>query len=352
MPAVYGTRRPPQPSPLYPILWRLARRRQAVYLKRVANEPPPWTDDPIITRHRFTNAYRAADRVSQAMIRIIRESAGEDERTILLRILLFKFFNRIETWESLTADGELPRWQPDSLRRTRDRLDAMKAQGRTMYSAAYVMPAGAPGQPKHLWNLEIIERIVDAGTAERAAAEPDMERTFRELHEWPSIGGFLAMQLATDIHYWVGTAETESRFVVPGPGAADGLSKCFENLGDYDAADTIRWMTDRQDDELGSPDGDDPPWNDLFGRRLQPIDIQNLLCETSKYTRASNPEVQGSAGRKRIKQRFKAAGDIPKPVFPEHWGINAATDAWWKTNRRTETTGVRETAEQRGLPIE
>ena len=80
-------------------------------------------------------------------------------------------------------------------------------------------------------------------------------------------------------------------------------------------------------------------------------DIQNLLCETSKYTRASNPEVQGSAGRKRIKQRFKAAGNIPKPVFPEHWGINAAADAWWRTNRRTETTRVRETAEQRGLPI-
>ena len=58
------------------------------------------------------------------------------------------------------------------------------------------------------------------------------------------------MQLAVDIHYRVGAADTESRFVVPGPGAADGLSKCFESFGDYSPADTIRWMTDRQDDKL------------------------------------------------------------------------------------------------------
>ena len=351
MTSVYGTRRPPRPGPLYPILWRLARRRQAVYLRRLANEPPPWTHDPIIARHRFTNAYRAADRVSQKMIGIIRESAQENERTILLRILIFKFFNRIDTWEHLTADGEFPRWHPESLRRIREKLDAMKARGRTMYSAAYMMPAGEPGHPKHRWNLETIERIVDAGAAERAAADPDLGRTFEELHEWPSIGRFLAMQLAVDVHYWAGTAETESTFVVPGPGAADGLSKCFKNLGDYSPADTIRWMTDRQEEELRTADDGEPAWEPLFGRRLQPIDTQNLLCETSKYTRASHPEVQGSAGRTRIKQRFKAAGELPKPVFPEHWGINAAAEAWWTANRRASSTTVRESADQPGLPI-
>ena len=74
----------------------------------------------------------------------------------------------------------------------------------------------------------------------------------------------------------------------------------------------------KQEDELRTADDGEPAWEPLFGRRLQPIDTQNLLCETSKYTRASNPEVPGAAGRTRIKQRFKAAGELPKPVFPEH----------------------------------
>ena len=31
-------------------------------------QPAPWTSDPILRRHRFTNCYRAADRVSQFLI--------------------------------------------------------------------------------------------------------------------------------------------------------------------------------------------------------------------------------------------------------------------------------------------
>ena len=348
---VHTPRPEPRPSALYPILWRLARRRQNVYMRRLADEPPPWTDDPIIAAHRFTNAYRAADRVSQAAIRVIRESAGETERTILLRILLFKFFNRIETWEALTAGGELPRWNADSLKETRRRLDAMKARGRTMYSAAYVMPAGADGQAKYAWNIELIQRIVAAGTAERAADSPDLGRTFRELRRWPSIGDFLAMQLAVDVHYWVGPASAESRFIVPGPGAADGISKCFESTGGRNGADVIRWMTDRQDEELRRTEPDTPPWTGLFSRPMQLIDVQNMLCETSKYTRASNPEIKGSAGRTRIKQRFTPAGPLPKPVFPEHWGINGEAESWWNAHRSSGASGMRETADQRGLPM-
>ena len=48
--------------------WRFAAARQQVYEARLAGQAPPWTSDPILAAHRFTNCYRAADRVSQFLI--------------------------------------------------------------------------------------------------------------------------------------------------------------------------------------------------------------------------------------------------------------------------------------------
>ena len=50
--------------------WYLAAERQAMFLRRVFAEPAPWTRDPILRSHRFTNAYRASDRVSQSLCKM------------------------------------------------------------------------------------------------------------------------------------------------------------------------------------------------------------------------------------------------------------------------------------------
>ena len=65
--------------------------------------PPPWTEDPVLLANKFTNAYRASDRVSQYLIRrvIYRDDLPNDPAEVVFRILLFKVFNRIETWELL-----------------------------------------------------------------------------------------------------------------------------------------------------------------------------------------------------------------------------------------------------------
>ena len=59
----------PKPTPVYDTFWRFAAERQAVFFRRFRREPAPWTRDPIIARFKFTNAYRATDRVSQYLIR-------------------------------------------------------------------------------------------------------------------------------------------------------------------------------------------------------------------------------------------------------------------------------------------
>ncbi len=106
----------------------------------------------------------------------------------------------------------------------------------------------------------------------------------------PGFGPFLAYQFTTDLNYSKYLTFEESEFVVPGPGARDGIRKCFDSIGDYDEADVIRWVTERQQTEFRSRGLKfESPW----GRDLQLIDCQNLFCEVDKYARVAHPNVRG-----------------------------------------------------------
>ena len=51
-------------TPVFDTYWRFASERQEMFMHRVLGSTPPWTEDPILSAHRFTNTYRASDRVS------------------------------------------------------------------------------------------------------------------------------------------------------------------------------------------------------------------------------------------------------------------------------------------------
>ena len=56
-------------TPVFDTYWQFAARRQDLFMRRVLADPPPRKTDEILATYRFTNAYRAADRVSQYLIR-------------------------------------------------------------------------------------------------------------------------------------------------------------------------------------------------------------------------------------------------------------------------------------------
>jgi hypothetical protein len=146
-----------------------------------------------------------------------------------------------------------------------------------------------------------------------------METVFRMLRKYPSIGDFLAFQYAIDLNYSPLTNFSEMEFVCPGPGALDGIRKCFSDRGAYSDTDIIRLVAEQQQEmfrQLGMP------FQDLWGRPLQLIDCQNLFCEVDKYARVAHPELNGLTGKMRIKQRFSASTQPLKPWFPPKWGLN------------------------------
>ena len=89
--------------------WRFAAERQRVFHCRADRLPPPWTTDPILQQHKFTSVYRTAGQLSQYLIRDVIEAGPQEPREVLFRVLLFKVFNRIGTWELLARRlGGLP----------------------------------------------------------------------------------------------------------------------------------------------------------------------------------------------------------------------------------------------------
>ena len=109
---------PLKPTPVYNSYWRFAAERQNVFFRRLERQPPPWTDDPVLKAHKFTNAYRASDRVSQYLIRrvIYRSDLPDDPVEVVFRIMLFKLFNKIETWELLEKELGPPTYARFSFR--------------------------------------------------------------------------------------------------------------------------------------------------------------------------------------------------------------------------------------------
>jgi hypothetical protein len=153
----------------------------------------------------------------------------------------------------------------------------------------------------------------------RLAGASGLKDAYHQLLAYPSLGPFLAFQYAIDLNYSTLTHFEESEFVVAGPGGLDGISKCFESTGGLTPEEIIHYMTDRQEiefDRLGIA------FKTLFGRRLQPIDCQNLFCEISKYARVAHTDIAGISGRTRIKQKYSAVGrPIEVPFFPPKWGL-------------------------------
>ena len=184
------------------------------------------------------------------------------------------------------------------------------------------MPSGKTsfGYPqKHRNHLLLLERMMEDEVPHRIADAPCMRQAFELLRSYPTIGNFLAYQFVTDLNYSELIDFSEMEFVAAGPGAMDGIRKCFTDMGGLNETDMIRVIADRQEQEferLGLT------FRTLGGRRLQLIDCQNLFCEVSKYARLKHPEIKGVSDRKRIKQIYRPAETAIEYWYPPKWGVN------------------------------
>jgi hypothetical protein len=321
---VFSRLSPAVPTEVYDTYWRFAAERQEIFFKRLARKESPWTEDPILREYKFTNAYRASDRVSQFLIRHVIYSGNIEPSEVFFRTILFKLFNKIETWRFLEAKVGLISYHDFDFNTYDALLTTALESGQRIYSSAYIMPTRARGfgmtEPrKHRTHLRILELMMRDRAWLRIANAETFHEAFDVLRSYPLLGDFLAYQFVTDLNYSELIDFPEREFVVPGPGAKDGLRKCFSTTGGLSETEAIRMVADRQQEEFEKRG---LHFRDLWGRALQLIDCQNIFCEVDKYARVKHPDARGLSGRKRIKRRFSPHQDALDIWYPPKWGLN------------------------------
>lgn len=279
--------------------------------------------DTILDSYKFTNVYRACDRVSQYLIRhvIYRDDLSAEPEDICLRILVFKIFNRIETWEFISKKyGEIccDTFSAEEL----SRLLSERQKTVPIFSNAYMMTGThhkyADLSSKHAKWLQMLEDEMILGGGFRDVLEAhSLEDVYRQLRKRSFLGDFLAYQYAIDLNYSPAVNFSENDFVKAGIGAVRGIDKCVRDMNGTSHEDLIRFVQEHLQ-ELSRKYGYEQ-FFPLPGRAPTLIDLQNCFCETDKYLRVRLPEL--SKKTMRIKQKFVAGKTLPPLYFPEKWGI-------------------------------
>jgi hypothetical protein len=306
---------------LFDAYWQFAAARQQIFHARWEGQPGPWTNDPILQTYKFCNSYRAVDRVTQYLLSDViyhpeaRDLSADDT---FCRIVLFRLFSKPSTWRALNQ----PNRPVSTANLDPERDGAVLEKLRTtqaIYTSAFILapPATSVGS-KHLHHLRLVKQMfAPGGLGVDLARARSLRDVVEALLRWPTIGPFLAYQIAIDLNYSPHLQFSENDFTLPGPGAQRGLQKVFSSPGTRTPQQLIMDMVDRQDEHFTRLGLDFPG---LFGRPLHAIDCQGLFCEIDKYARVAYPDLKSA--RVRIKQTFRTVGPLPPLVFPPQWQLD------------------------------
>ena len=263
--------------------------REAIRLAREAGMPrEQWTADPVFGRYKFTNIRRRDDRVSRWVLENISQPNRRAEH-LWFTLLVARLINWPPTLERLLYEEVLP-CTPESFSAEmfEATLEGLKRDGAKVYSGAYMLyptrlePGGNKARSVARYILgDVIARAEDISYALwRRDRDPSVEQFVSALAQAYGVGTFMAGQVAADLSYVPGqlVEATDLRSWAPiGPGSLRGLNylhgrRPFAGWLQSDFNVALMEVNDRIKRELGIVD-------------LTLHDVQNIMCEFSKYCR-------------------------------------------------------------------
>ena len=305
---------------IYDLYWYFACERQNIFIRKNNGDNWPWTKDAILREYKFCNSYRVNDRVSQYLLKnVIYNGKKYSDEDMLFRIILFKLFNKENTWELLLdnfGDITLSIYDFDKFSNV---LNNTINNGVSIYNDAYISCATkAFGYDrKHDNHLALLNKMfLEDKIQDKILRVKTMEDAFKILKSYPLIGNFMAYQLVTDINYSDIVNWNENEFTVAGPGAIRGIKKCFIDRGKYSNEDIIKYMYLNQEKEFKRLNLD---FKKIGNRELQLIDIQNIFCELDKYCREKVPSLKSN--RVKIKKKYTPKSIKIEYIYPKKWNV-------------------------------
>jgi hypothetical protein len=275
--------------------------REAIRIRRfVMKKPWPWTDNDILQDYRFTNVHREDDAVSQHYQNTVR-NRYLDRPLVLPTTVAYRWFNRISTCNALFNESHLNNLSVfEQYIDTGDEeilLDCLKKLPPPHVTGAFIV-TGKPGFPKgegvihyiHSWCRKPWREFWETWQKD----PPLLSKMYSYLYS-EGLGSFMLGQLVADLKYLPfiqGVADWWD-WATPGPGSLRGMNFVHGRpmMSPYSKG---QWLN-----ELIELSNTVTPLLAGYGMdRLHNQDLQNCLCEFSKFTKAAT-------GQGRPRQTFK-----------------------------------------------
>lgn len=306
---------------VYSTFLHYLNERESIRLRREANLPGPWTQDPVLLKYKFTNVLRSNDWTTQW----VRKNWYEPNRHQPLEIqalncALFRYFGSAEFAEALGYQTE---WKPSEIiSLARNRL----ARGAKVFTGAYIITNGGSTAPKQevVVNNYLTPFRQNLETLVQIARRKSWQAVCEFMQTLPGIGAFMSKEIALDMLMTplLEDAEDKLNWSPAGPGAIRGLNRLHDRplQAPLTQAKALVEMQEllamlAQEEELPFS-SQQPVTQDKKGRGLIQrfpkigveygvTDVQFSLCELDKYLRVSNNEGRPRSGYDYRKARAK-----------------------------------------------
>ena len=304
--------------------------RMNIFWSKHNGEPQPWTDNEILATHKFTNVYRVLDRSSQYLLsNVINNGKQYTEVDMAWRIILYKLFNKPETWDALVEEfGDV------DLCISLDRMLAFfkgYQDKNVVFTNAYMITAAAMqskvarqkyGLEDGMRKTEIYLRpfygaFIDEELIIDVLTSSTMEQAFTHLKKVPGIADFLAYQLVQDLNYTDLVHWGDNEFCSAGTGTIRGITRTFDIVGKPNYLEIVKWVQNNFEILLKQYNVDFKP---LPNHMPTVADLSNCFCETDKYMRGLG--ISSGVNGKKIKQRYSAPKPAIQYTFPHKWNVD------------------------------
>lgn len=249
------------------LLWYWIREREAVRLRKESGEDHPWSEDHIFNTYHFCNVRREDDRGTKEIREVVLASVLVGD--LPWGYTLARLFNSAATLEvALNGGGQ-------------DKLIDMQAAGEKIFHTAYLVSTCGQKMNKIDYVFALAKQVKKLDVPRRGLAD-----AHAKLMSVNGLGSFMAAQVVADLrndrYLQAGNIHEHQYWSAWGPGSKKGLTYIFGNSTPSIYDQQMRQLF------LEMP-------LDIRNMNIHGQDLQNCLCEFSKYVR----HLDGLGGRNR-----------------------------------------------------
>lgn len=267
--------------------WFIAERHEIFRRRVILRQPPPWTEDPILSTVAFTNIYRELDRTTRVLMTSIPTDASD--RDILFNVIKFRFFTWPPTYWAIGGFRAAEEWPWYLSKRVADILVRRQKAGYQVFTGAFMVTSlgaqpGTGGKTRLVakrisWVKQHLDTLMVVFKAKTMADAHSV------LEAVPGFGGFMSYEVLTDLTYTGRVPYDRDQWVYVGPGAIKGLQELVQprvKLTQSVGAELIQELRAYQSVGFSGAGVK------LNGPRLTLENIEQALCEYQKYRRAKD----------------------------------------------------------------